>query len=210
LIDDRSPRIGAVVLAAGASARLGFPKQLIVYEGQPLVRRIALAAVEAGADPVVVVLGANTDMIAPALEGLAPVRVVVNQEWNSGLASSLAVGIASVFADNGCEAVLVTLADQPLVDAAALRRLIAAFDAEHRIVASSYDDTIGVPAVFAREHAEELMRLRGDTGAGAWLRGRAGEVTRLPLGRAALDIDTAADVKGLTTPTAERPSLRLE
>src|SRR3990170_4638460 len=64
LINDRPPRIGAVVLAAGASARLGFPKQLIVHGGEPLVRRIALAAVEAGASPVVVVLGASADMIA--------------------------------------------------------------------------------------------------------------------------------------------------
>ena len=197
LINDRSPRIGAVVLAAGASARLGFPKQLIVHEGEPLVRRIALAAVEAGADPVVVVLGASADTIAPALEGLAPVRVIVNHEWTRGLASSLAAGITSVFADDRREAVLVTLADQPLVDAAALKRLMAAFDAEHRIVASAYDDTIGVPAVFAREHAAELMRLSGDTGAGRWLRDRVAEVTPIPLRGAGLDIDTAADVAGL-------------
>lgn len=197
MIDDRSPRIGAVVLAAGASARLGFPKQLIVYEGQPLVRRAVLAAVEAGAEPVIVVLGANADMIAPVLEGLDSVRAIVNHGWSKGLASSLASGIASVFADNRCEAVLVTLADQPLVDAAALKRLMAAFDAEHRIVASAYDDTTGVPAVFAREHAEELMRLSGDTGASGWLRGRAAEVTRIPLGDAALDIDTSADVAEL-------------
>ena len=197
MIDDRSPRIGAVVLAAGASARLGFPKQLIVHEGEPLVRRIALAVVEAGADPVVVVLGANADTIAPVLEGLDSVRAIVNHGWSKGLASSLATGIASVFADDRCEAVLITLADQPLVDAAALKRLMAAFDAEHRIVASAYDDTIGVPAVFAREHAEELMRLSGDTGASGWLRGRAGEVTRIPLGGAARDIDTSGDMAEL-------------
>ena len=197
MIDARSPRIGAVVLAAGASARLGFPKQLIVHEGQPLVRRIALAAIEAGAERVVIVLGANADMIAPALDGLASVRAIVNHGWSKGLASSLAAGIASVFADNRCEAVLVTLADQPLVDAVALRRLMAAFNAERRIVASAYDDTIGVPAVFAREHADELMRLSGDTGASGWLRARAAEVTRIPLGGAALDIDTSADVAGL-------------
>ncbi|HLA15081.1 MAG TPA: NTP transferase domain-containing protein, partial [Gemmatimonadaceae bacterium] len=109
----------------------------------------------------------------------------------------LAAGITSVFADDRCEAVLVTLAYQPFVDAAALKRLMAAFDAEHRIVASAYDDTIGVPAVFAREHAAELMRLSGDTGAGRWLRDRVAEVTPIPLRGAGLDIDTAADVAGL-------------
>lgn len=186
-----------MVLAAGASARLGFPKQLIVHEGQPLVRRIALAAVEAGAEPVVIVLGANADLIAPALDGLGSVRAIVNHGWSKGLASSLAAGIASVFTDNRSEAVLVTLADQPLVDAVALRRLMTAFDAEHRIVASAYDDTIGVPAVFAREHAEELMCLSGDSGAGAWLRGRVDEVTPIPLGASAIDVDTSADAARL-------------
>jgi molybdenum cofactor cytidylyltransferase len=169
---------------------LGFPKQLIVHEGEPLVRRIAAAAVEVGARPVVVVLGANAEMIAPALSGLASVQTVVNQEWRKGLSSSLAAGLSAVLEDPSCDAVLVTLADQPLVDAPALRRLIAPFDGERRIVASAYNDTIGVPAVFAREHVEDLRRLTGDAGAGTWLRSRPSEVTCVPLDVAALDIDT--------------------
>jgi CTP:molybdopterin cytidylyltransferase MocA len=190
-------RIGAVVLAAGASTRLGAPKQLLTHEGEPLVRRIAAAAVEAGADPVVVVLGANATMIAPALSGLASVTTVVNREWSNGLSSSLAAGLSAVFQDASCDAVLVTLADQPLIDAAALRRLMAAFDDERRIVASAYDDTIGVPALFAREHVEDLTRLTGDAGAGAWLRSRPNEVTCIPFGGAAFDIDTSTDAARL-------------
>jgi molybdenum cofactor cytidylyltransferase len=170
---------------------------LIVHEGEPLVRRIAMAAVEAGASPVVVVLGANATIIAPALSGLASVTTIVNREWSNGLASSLTVGLSAVFADASCDGVLVTLADQPLVDAAALKRLIAAFDGERRIVASAYDDTMGVPAVFAREHFEDLMRLTGDAGAGSWLRSRPNEVTRVPLGVASLDIDTSSDAARL-------------
>jgi molybdenum cofactor cytidylyltransferase len=161
------------------------------------VRRIAAAAVEAGADPVVVVLGANATMIAPALSGLASVTTVVNSEWSNGLSSSLAAGLSAVFQGASCDAVLVTLADQPLIDAAALRRLMAAFDDERRIVASAYDDTIGVPALFAREHVEDLMRLTGDAGAGAWLRSRPNEVTCIPLGGAAFDIDTSPDAARL-------------
>jgi molybdenum cofactor cytidylyltransferase len=156
-----------------------------------------MAAVEAGASPVVVVLGANATMIAPALSGLASVTTIVNREWGKGLASSLAAGLSAVFEDASCDGVLVTLADQPLVDAAALKRLVAAFDAERRIVASAYDDTMGVPAVFAREHVEDLMRLTGDAGAGSWLRSRPNEVTRVPLGVASLDIDTSSDAARL-------------
>ena len=169
---------------------MGFPKQLIVHEGEPLVRRIAKAAVEAGADPVVVVLGANAELIAPALSGLESVKTVMNREWSKGLASSLVAGLAAVLKDSSCEGVLVTLADQPLVDAAALRRLISAFDGERRIVASAYNNTVGVPAVFAREHVDDLMRLTGDAGAGSWLRSRPNEVTLIPLDVAAFDIDT--------------------
>jgi molybdenum cofactor cytidylyltransferase len=183
---------------------LGFPKQLIVHEGEPLVGRIAAAAVEAGASPVVVVLGANAAMIAPALSGLASVTTVVNREWNTGLASSLVAGLSAVFEGAACDAVLITLADQPLVDAAALKRLIAAFDGERRIVASAYANTIGVPAVFAREHVADLMRLTGDAGAGAWLRSRPSEVTCVPLDVAALDIDTPSDAAPLGSTFLDR------
>jgi CTP:molybdopterin cytidylyltransferase MocA len=169
-----------------------------MYEGEPLVRRIAAVAADAGADPVVVVLGANWEMIAPALAGLASVTTVVNREWSKGLATSLTTGLSTVVALTPCDAVLVTLADQPFVDAQALRRLIAAFNGERRIVASVYDDTIGVPAVFAREHLDALMHLTGDTGAGSWLRSRPTEVTRIPLGVAALDIDTLSDAARLS------------
>lgn len=142
---------------------------------------------------MVVVLGANAETIASALSGLASVRTVVNQEWSKGLASSLAAGLSAVLKDAICDAVLVTLADQPLVDAAALRRLVAEFDGKRRIVASSYDDTIGVPAIFGREHVDALMRLTGDAGAGSWLRSRPSEVTCVPLDVAAIDIDTVSD-----------------
>jgi CTP:molybdopterin cytidylyltransferase MocA len=162
------------------------------------VRRTAVAALEAGAIRVIVVLGANAGTIAPALVGLTLVDVVVNPEWESGLASSLVTGLSAFIADDSCDAVLVTLADQPLVDGAALRRLIAAFDDEHRIVAAAYDGTIGVPAVFGREHLDDLMRLTGDRGAGSWLRARQSEVTRVPLYSAAIDIDTPSDVARLS------------
>jgi molybdenum cofactor cytidylyltransferase len=146
---------------------------------------------------VVVVLGANAATIAPALAGLTSVAIAINPDWARGLASSLAVGLSAFLADDSCEAVLVTLADQPLVDGSSLRRLIAPFDDEHRIVASAYDDTIGVPALFAREHLDDLMHLIGDRGAGSWLRARQDEVTRVPLYSAAFDIDRPSDVARL-------------
>ena len=160
--------------------------------------RAAVAALDVGAARVVVVLGARAGSIAPALAGLGSVTLVVNPDWEKGLASSLVAGLSAFLEDDSCDGVLVTLADQPLVDAAALRRLITAFDDERRIVASAYDGTIGVPAVFGREHLHDLVRLTGDHGAGSWLRARQSEVTRVPLYSAALDIDSPSDVAQLS------------
>jgi molybdenum cofactor cytidylyltransferase len=121
------------------------------------------------------------------------VQCIVNPDWEIGLSSSLAVGVRAARRDTECEAALATLADQAFVDGAALASLIAAFDDDHRIVASSYDGVIGVPALFAREYLEELTNLTGDAGAGAWLRARRDIVTAVPLEKAALDIDTLSD-----------------
>ena len=185
-----------MVLAAGASTRLGRPKQLVEHDGEPLVRRAALAAAQAGAAPVIVVLGAHAERVAPALAGLHGVSVVVNAEWRTGLASSLITGLHAL-GTHGCDAVLVTLADQPLVDADALRRVMAPFSAERRVVTAAYGDAVGVPVLFAREHVDDLLRLAGDAGAGGWLRRHAHLVTRVPLDAAALDVDTEADVARL-------------
>jgi CTP:molybdopterin cytidylyltransferase MocA len=197
-------RVAAVVLAAGASTRLGRPKQLVVHEGEPLVRRAAAAAAEAGAAPVVVVLGAHAELVAPTLQGLAGVTAVVHEGWRAGLASSLAAGVGVLLAGPPCDAVLVTLADQPLVDARALRRLVAAFSPERRIVAAGYSDTVGVPALFGWEHAAALAALTGDAGAGSWLRRRRDEVTSVALDAAALDVDVPADVARLSARAAPR------
>ena len=189
-----SRRIGAIVLAAGGSTRLGVPKQLLVHESQPLVRRAAVAALDAGVSRVTVVLGAHAAAIAPALSDLPSVTIVVNRNWERGLASSLALGVSAISAETACDGVLVTLADQPFVDADALRRLVKAFDDDHRVVASAYDETIGVPALFGQEHFDDLKRLTGDHGAGSWLRSRRNDVTAVPLHSASLDVDSPSDL----------------
>jgi CTP:molybdopterin cytidylyltransferase MocA len=191
------PRVGALVLAAGASARLGRPKQLVVYRGEPLVRRAAAAAAATGANPIVVVLGAHAAEVTPALAGLAGVTVVTHDEWSRGLASSLAAGVRTAAAAAACDGLLVTLCDQPLVDAAALRALLAAFDGPRSIVAAEYEGTVGVPAVIGRAYFDELTQLSGDAGAGRWLRARLPAVTRVPLPAAAVDVDTLDDVARL-------------
>lgn len=187
-------RITAIVLAAGGSTRFGKPKQLHVHDGEPLVRHAANAALGAGVSEVIVVLGSNAGDIASAVDGIAQARTIVNEDWHTGLASSIKAGLDAV---NQTDGVLICLADQPLIDTTALTKLIDRFDDTHRVVASSYADTIGVPAVFGIEYADDLRALSGDHGAGQWLRGRMSDVTIVPLEGAAIDIDTPADAARL-------------
>jgi CTP:molybdopterin cytidylyltransferase MocA len=195
-------RVGAVILAAGASTRLGYPKQLIEHEGEALVRRAAMSALEAGADPVIVVVGASAETVSEALVGLEGIDVLYNARWESGLASSLAAGLEAVRAYPKCDGALVMVADQPLIDVASLRQLMEAFDSDDRIVASAYDDIVGVPIVLGAEFFKDLMNLKGDEGAGRWLRARLKDVTQIPVASASMDIDTPADAERLASDTS--------
>ena len=192
-----TPCIAAIILAAGGSSRLGFPKQLMLHEGETLVNRAALAARRAALDPVIVVLGADSSRVAAAIDPASDVALVTNEEWQTGQASSLRAGIRSAMSA-ASDAVLVMLVDQLLVDDIALRKLIAQYDDDHRIIAAAYHDTIGAPALIASEFFPDLMELTGDSGAGRWLRERKDIVTKVALPEAMIDIDTAADAAGLT------------
>ena len=115
------------MLGAGGSARLGVPKQLIEFRGEPLVRRAAGAAADAGAAPVIVVVGAEAADTILALNGLPFTSTVLNAQWRAGLASSLVAGIRELQRlDARADGVLIVTADQPLVTAPALRRLLDA------------------------------------------------------------------------------------
>ena len=152
-------RTGAVVLAAGASRRLGEAKQLVVVGGERLLERAVRVAGEAGCAPVVVVLGARGSEIEAGCD-LRGAQVVVNEHWAEGMASSLRLGVGAMPADvDGC---VVLACDQPAVTAEHLRLLM---ERGEDAVASAYAGRQGVPACFAREVFGELMKLSGDRGA---------------------------------------------
>jgi molybdenum cofactor cytidylyltransferase len=190
--------VAAVVLAAGGSIRFGKPKQLAIFQGEPLVRRIVTAAKDAGCAPVVVVVGASAAQITPVLAGL-PVSIIEHPNWSNGLGSSIAVGVKhaeTIAAD--LDAAILLACDQPFVNAVMLRQVIQMhLENKKPIVASAYADTLGVPALFDRSCFGDLLQLTGDTGAKAIILARRKDVTPFDFAAAAIDIDTAADYEKL-------------
>lgn len=158
--------IPAIVLAAGASRRLGQPKQLIELDGETLLHRTVRLAREAGCDPVIAVLGAHIEQIRPTLP--PNVEIVENSEWQTGMASSIRAGVHAL--DAHAEGVLLLACDQPRLQADHLRALRAAFRSEPPVIAASrYSGKRGTPAVWPRSLFPALAALEGDRGARAVL-----------------------------------------
>jgi molybdenum cofactor cytidylyltransferase len=186
--------IGAVVLAAGASTRMGAPKQLLEVEGEPMLRRVARSAIDAACRPVVVVTGASAAASRKALRGLE-VSEVKNEQWESGMSSSVRVGIEAVVATNPkTVAVVLMVCDQPFVAREIIVGLVRAhWKTKCSIVASRYGRSYGVPALFSRAHFAELMKLKGAAGAKAIIQKHLRKVHLVAFPKGRIDIDTRED-----------------
>ncbi|MDR3777126.1 MAG: nucleotidyltransferase family protein [Terracidiphilus sp.] len=194
--------IPAIVLAAGASRRLGQPKQLLLLDGETLLERAIRLAAEAGADPVFVILGAHFERICAAVpfNQLPHAILVINSEWAQGIASSINTALRplSIVAPRA-EGALILSCDQPRLTAAHLRALLERFAAQPAptIVASTYAGVLGIPAVFPREVFADLRALRGDKGARALLMKPPCPLISLPFPGGEIDIDEPADLAQL-------------
>jgi molybdenum cofactor cytidylyltransferase len=182
------PRIAAIVLAAGSSRRMGEINKLVAtVDGKPLVRIAADAAIGAELEPVIVVTGHERDRVRAALAGLAVVTVH-NPDHRGGLSTSLRAGLARVPED--ADGVLVLLGDMPEIDAAAVRRIAAAF-VPGKIVAATHAGERGNPVLWPRKYLPELNGVTGDTGGRAVIDAHRESVVEVELGRSAgLDLDT--------------------
>ncbi|HEY6942570.1 nucleotidyltransferase family protein [Dokdonella sp.] len=181
----------AILLAAGASTRLGRAKQLIEIDGEPLLRRAARALLETSPRTLLVVLGHDALALESCIADL-PLQRVVARDHAEGLAASLRAGIAAL---PDCDGALVALTDQPALDGAHLRALCTAWRAAPtRACASEYAGVRGVPALLPRAWFDDLVRLRGDVGARALLRARASDVVAVAAPDLALDLDTPDDL----------------
>jgi molybdenum cofactor cytidylyltransferase len=195
-------RFGAIILAAGASTRMGSPKQLLELDGAPLLFRAVEAALAADAWPVVVVLGAHADRIRPALAKV-PVLIAENAAWAEGMASSVRAGIATLRQfSRALDAALVALCDQPAFSADIIRQLVAAQCRSGRsIVAAHYSGRHAAPALFLREHFSALAELTGEEGARALLNAQPERIASVDLPALALDLDTPEDYAAARAPS---------
>lgn len=185
--------IGAVILAAGSSSRLGTPKQLLPLGGTTLVEAIVDRVLASSSDRVAVVLGARAEEIAPRLAS-RPVDLLANDDWAEGMAASLRAAVAWA-RRTACDALLVTLVDQPRLTTAHLDQLLDAHRDTGHPVASRYGESLGAPAVFGRALFEDLAELRGDRGARQLL-ARCG-ARAIDWADGHIDIDVPADLRHL-------------
>ena len=186
--------IGAVLLAAGESARFGRPKQLLPYRGRSLLRHAIECALGGGCEPVLVVLGARAAEVRSEVEATTA-RVVLNERWSDGIGGSIAAGVEALRTGwPDARGALLLACDQPRLTPELVRELLGHAQGSGRpIVACEYAGTLGIPAVFDRALHAELASLRGPGGAKGLIESRIDDVLRVPWPGGALDVDRPDD-----------------
>lgn len=189
-----SANISVILLAAGSSSRLGQSKQMLQVDGVPLLQRSARAALASGAEDVIVILGANQQPHQDVVREL-PVTIITNHYWKSGIGSSIKSGLNYLIRKSpDTEAVILIVCDQPSLTSQHLRNVIESFKQSRMpIIASSYGDTLGVPALFARSFFTNLLMLRDEEGAKKIIEQFEEQVKPVEFPEGSFDIDTLED-----------------
>lgn len=218
------PQIGAVVLAAGLSRRMGSRNKLVqTVDGAPLFVHAVEALLGTSVAPIVVVTGHQADEVQALLRGRIRdprVRCVYNPEFAQGLSTSLRVGIAALSAGEGqdgvpararrCDGAVICLGDMPRVRASHVEALLAAFDPSdgREVIVPTYRGQRGNPVLWSSRFFPELQQLRGDSGARSLLADHAAVLCYVPMGDdgVTLDVDTSEALAALQGPAAARPA----
>ena len=188
--------VAGLLLAAGAGTRFGRPKALVRFEGELLVERGVRLLAEGGCDPVLVVLGAQADVVQ---EAAALADVVVATDWKRGMGASLRAGLHAL-QHRPVDACVVALADQPGIGAEAVKRLLAAHAAGAVAAVATYDGAARNPVLLSKPTWNDVAALAvGDAGARSWLRAHPDQVTAVACDGTGtpLDIDTPDDLARL-------------
>ena len=189
--------MNAVILAAGSSSRLGRPKQNLEYRGNTLLQH-AIASAGSVAENVLVVLGANEDLIAATLD-VTGAEIISNPGWQEDMASSIRIAIDHLEKENPeISHVLFMVCDQPFVNTDFLAELKSkGLSTKKGITATAYGNTLGVPVIFSSAYYAELRKLTGDEGAKHILKSNLHDLVQVPYKQALIDIDTETDYQHL-------------
>jgi molybdenum cofactor cytidylyltransferase len=187
-----------IILAAGASTRMGQPKQLLKYNDANLIQHAIDEALAAGSQKVLIVLGSGAEKISEQINK-KQANILYNKNWEEGMASSIKEGLQqSLLLSANVDVIILMVCDQPYVNAALLRNLLNQhIESGKPIIASQYKDTLGTPVLFHKSFFPELLKLKGDTGAKTIVMENKEHVqtVRFPLGD--IDIDNMADYEML-------------
>jgi len=192
--------VAAILLAAGESARLGRPKQLLPFRGGTLLRHTAETVLASGCDRVFVVVGASHERMRSELGGL-DVGVVVNAEWQEGLGASIRCGVHAMMRESGAwSGAMLLLADQFRVAPRHLQQMLVLFrNTDREIVAACCDGHTGPPAVLGASLFSRLLALRGAHGARGIIGSMRDDTILFDLPEAAFDVDVDGDATRLVT-----------
>ena len=186
-------KCGIVILAAGASRRLGEPKQLLSYRGKTLISTAVETAMATGLEPLIVVLGAQIDSLISELEPY-DLKIVVNEHWREGMSSSLRIGLEAAMMEGEMEAIIFMVCDQPFVTPELLLELLERTSDESKLcVASKYGEVRGTPALFRKQLFPALFTLKGDAGARKLMEQYETQVDLVDFPLGIIDIDTKND-----------------
>jgi len=192
----REVKIGAAILAAGSSSRLGQPKQLVSFGGKPLLQHVIDVVESIDLYQRMGILGYGEKTIRNQVD-FKSTKVISNPKWGEGMASSIRLA-AKLAEEEKPDALLIVLSDQPFVDAELLNQLIEHYvPGKEMIVASRYGDVLGVPALFDRKYFKVLMGLKGDSGARKLINTYRNKVKGVKFEKGTIDIDTPEDLEQL-------------
>ena len=183
---------GVIILAAGSSSRLGRPKQTLTLNKQTLLHRMLNAATVLNCGPVIIVLGANAQLIN---QNYKDAHTVINENWQQGMGSSICCGLKKLLEIvPDAEGVFITVCDQPYVTHLLLQKILDTQQQSNLpIVASSYGDVVGTPALFHQTVFKELLQLAEDKGARQIINKHKNRVAVVDFPLGSVDVDTEED-----------------
>ena len=189
-------KLSILILAAGNSSRLGYPKQLIEFEGKTLIERITETALMVS-DNILIILGGNSELIIPKLERFNDtISTIFNPDWQQGMGTSIRIGTEKLAEKS--DAILILLSDQPFISTVLLQNMIQIFEkSPNPIISCTYNQQLGVPMLFDKSVFPELMKLSRDKGAKSFSHLYKNTISTIDFPEGIIDVDTFEDVEKL-------------